>query len=250
MKYLLASDLDGTLFRKGSPLPEDVDAISRWQKQGNLFCLCSGRAPLPAIDAMNKYHLQPDLLICSNGASAVDMSGNIIFRHLFPNDLIPSAYEISANYHCTSVNMQTYEGELLRYCLADSTFTNTTLEDLLSRKDNLQFNFVFMGHPEDAIAFTNRINNTFPQITAHRNGVYIDCSVRGVDKSTGVAEAAAHFGIPLDCCYTVGDNQNDLPMLLRYHGAVIDTGDPYTIKKVGHTVPNIAAFTKEILAMD
>lgn len=247
MKKLLASDYDGTLSRNRQILPQDKAAIEEWQRAGNLFCLCSGRAPLSAIAEMERCELHPDLLICSNGASAIDMDGNFLFRHKLPSQMPRKIFALAHEYAVTAFNGQTYNGELHQHSYIDPTRVTIGMEDLLKIEDFLQFNAVFTGSQADADAFSDRVDQELKEITAHRNGVYIDCSVAGVDKGTGVAEIAAHFGIALENCYTIGDNNNDLAMLLPYHGAVIETGNPITIQKVGHPVPDIASFIQEIL---
>jgi len=132
----------------------------------------------------------------------------------------------------------------------DNTFPLDAIRELEEAEkitDLTQFGAAFKGRVEVAAEFTRWVNETFSTITAHPNGAYIDCTVRGVDKATGVAEAAKLFGIKLNACYTVGDQKNDLAMLLPYHGAVIETGNPETIEKVGKSTPSVAAFIQEIL---
>lgn len=247
MKYLLASDLDGTIYRNRQTLPEDIEAITEWQRQGHLFCLCSGRAPQAGILEMKKCGLRPDLLITGNGAACIDMDGNFHFRTLMPEDAAQKLFDLAHEYHVTGVNGQNKNGDLLLYSYINPTRTNISIEELLKIKEFLQFNAVFKDFPEDARVFADRVDAEIAGVAAHRNGVYIDCSADTVNKGTGVAAAADYFGIPADRCYTIGDNGNDLPMLLPYHGAVISDGNPETIRQVGHAVPNIAAFIKEIL---
>ncbi|MBQ8894605.1 MAG: HAD-IIB family hydrolase [Clostridia bacterium] len=247
MRKLLASDLDGTIYRNRKTLPEDIEAITEWQRQGNIFCLCSGRAPLSGIQEMQKCGLHPDLLITGNGAAALDMEGKFLYRKLLPKGVHRRIFALAHEYRVTAVNGQSPEGELFQYSYIDPSRVNISIEDLLAMEEFLQFNAVFKESPEDARAFSDRVDREIDGAAAQRNGVYIDCSAEGVDKGAGVAAAAAHFDIPAEQCYTIGDNNNDLSMLLPYHGAVISDGNPETIEKVGHAVPNIAAFIEEIL---
>ena len=247
MKYLLASDLDGTIYRNRKTLPEDMEAIARWQALGHVFCLSSGRAPFSAIEEMKKCGLRPDLLICGNGSSSIDMEGNFLFRHRMPSGVHRQLYALAHEYRVSAINGQTYEGTLYQHSYIDPNRVNISIEELLAMDGFSQFNAVFKDQPEDAAAFTQRVNTEIEGDIAHPNGVYIDCSAAGISKGTGVAAVADHFGIPHENCFTIGDQDNDLPMLLPFHGAVIDTGNPATIEKVGHAVPNIAAFIGEIL---
>lgn len=247
MKFLLASDLDGTIYRNRKTLPEDMAAIAEWQRQGHYFCLCSGRAPLSGIEEMKKCGLHPDLLICGNGSACIDMEGNFRFRSKMPAGSQQAIFDLAHQYRVSAVNGQDENGILWQHSYIDPSRITITEEALLQIPTFLQFNAVFKDQPEDAAAFTARVNAEIPGVAAHPNGVYIDCSADTVNKGTGVAAAAEILGVCPENCYTIGDNKNDLPMLLPYHGAVISEGDPETIAQVGHAVPNIAAFINEIL---
>lgn len=247
MKYLLASDFDGTLLRQKQVSEKDRLAISEWQARGHIFCLCSGRAPKAALEEMKKWALSPDLIITSNGASAIDMEGNIRFRHPFPMEHLPLLLRRAHELDCTGFHLHDREGTLLIRTALQPERNNITREEALSISYATQFGSNYKGRKELAAEFAGWVNETFPNITAHINGCYIDCTLRGIDKATGVAEAAKLFGVALQNCYTVGDQGNDLAMLLPYRGAVVETGNPETIQKVGKSTPSVAAYIKEIL---
>ena len=247
MKYLLASDFDGTLLRQKQVSEEDRLAIQEWQKKGHLFCLCSGRSPHAAMAEMKKWNLSPDLLITGNGSTALTPDGTFVFRHPFPAEHLPRLLQRAHELECTIFHLHDQKGRLLIRDLQNTERTNITREEAEQVTDFSQFGAAFKGRVEVAARFANWVNKNFPNITAHVNGAYIDCTVRGVDKETGVAKAAEQFGILPENCYTVGDNGNDLPMLLAYRGAVIETGNPETIQKVGKSVPSVGRYIKEIL---
>ncbi len=247
MKYLLASDFDGTLKRQKRVSQEDIDAIAAWQKAGHIFCLCSGRSPKAAMEEMQEWGLRPDLLITGNGSSAMDMDGKFYFQHLFPAEHLHRLLEKAHELDCSGFHLHAKDGTLLIWTVLQPDRINITREQAETVTEFTQFGSNYKGRAEIAAAFAGWVNETFPNITAHINGTYIDCTVRGVDKATGVKEAAKLFGIELKNCYTVGDNKNDLAMLLPYHGAAIETGNPETIEKVGKSTPSVAAFIQEIL---
>lgn len=247
MKYLLASDFDGTLLRQKQVSDEDRAAIAAWQEAGHIFCLCSGRAPDAALTEMQKWGLSPDLMITGNGSSAINQDGTFAFRHPFPAEHLPALLQRAHELDCTIFHLHDQTGRLLIHDLQNTARTNVTREEAEKITDLTQFGAAFKGRVEVAAEFTRWVNETFSTITAHPNGAYIDCTVRGVDKATGVAEAAKLFGIELSDCYTVGDQKNDLAMLLPYHGAVIETGNPETIERVGKSTPSVAAYINEIM---
>lgn len=246
-KYLLASDYDGTLKQNGIVSSEDLDAIHTWQAAGHVFCLCTGRALSAAIEMMEKDGLTPDLLIVSNGAALGRMNRQILTKYPLSRKETAAINKIARECGNTAVACNAADGSLMFHSYTNPERCTATVEQMLAEEQPLQYNAVFMGDPEAARRFTDRVNAEVSGATAHLNGVHIDCTVCGVDKGTGVQEAAALLGIPTENCYTIGDNENDLPMLLPFHGAAIESGNPDTVRKVGRCVPNIAAFIKEIL---
>ncbi len=246
-KYLLASDYDGTLKQNGVVRPVDIEAIRTWQAAGHIFCLCTGRAPLAAIEIMEKDELTPDLLIVSNGAAIIRMDGQFLAKHPLSRKETAAINQIARECGNSAIACNAENGALLLYSYSDPARRTATVEQMLAEEHPLQYNAVFKDNPNAARRFTNRVNTEVPGATAHLNGVHIDCTARGVDKGQGVKEAAALLDIPLENCHTIGDNENDLPMLLPYHGTAIESGNPETIAKIGKTVPDLATLIKEIL---
>lgn len=68
MNRLLASDFDRTLYRAGCIAPEDIAAIHRWQQDGHLFVLATGRSEYSVRPLLERAGVFPDYLLCNNGA--------------------------------------------------------------------------------------------------------------------------------------------------------------------------------------
>lgn len=79
---LICSDFDGTLFVSGSIPEANLHAIEKFEKEGGLFSLCSGRLPT----VLEEKHLPLTLhtpMICLNGAMIYDHSNQkIVFEGL------------------------------------------------------------------------------------------------------------------------------------------------------------------------
>lgn len=79
---LLTSDFDGTLFfYQENPLirKNNIQAILCFQKQGNLFNICTGR-PLEGIIDPVKDQITFDFYILNNGSLILDKNLNIIYQ--------------------------------------------------------------------------------------------------------------------------------------------------------------------------
>ena len=77
---ILASDYDGTLYFEDGYHPKDLEAIKRFQKEGNKFGLCSGR-PLRNLWDLQTNDLHFDFVIASSGASVALSKEEVLFEN-------------------------------------------------------------------------------------------------------------------------------------------------------------------------
>lgn len=246
-KKLIASDIDGTLYINRTISKEDAKAIARWQKAGHLFGICSGRSVEGAARALQDSGISPDFRLCSSGAVAVDCKGNFLYSKPMPPKAPRALWEIAKPFHPDAITGHATDGTDRFVCnAARPHYVNCKIEDLF----DTELTQCYIGlHtvPGQAEEFAKKVEETLPYINVHRNATYIDCTVKGTDKATGVAYMAEHFGIKEENCFTVGDNQNDLPMLKAFQGYCIQSGDPFTIETIGRTTPSVAALIDQLL---
>ncbi|MBD9149351.1 MAG: hypothetical protein EGQ14_00750, partial [Spirochaetia bacterium] len=82
MKKLLVSDYDGTFKNdKDGSIKANIDEVSKFMSNGNIFTLASARSYNSLIRQVNRYNIPYDYLICNNGGVVYDKNGNIIFFH-------------------------------------------------------------------------------------------------------------------------------------------------------------------------
>ena len=80
MRYLLASDLDGTLYVHGLNVQKNIDAINRFRKEGHLFGIVTGR------DYVNGYLAS----VCAKTA-ADEIISNTTVTYTVSNGLLTAA---------------------------------------------------------------------------------------------------------------------------------------------------------------
>ena len=69
MIRVIASDYDGTFGTHLGIPAENIEAVRRWQKAGNIFCVLTGREPLSAIDVLKQFGGVYDYLLACSGAA-------------------------------------------------------------------------------------------------------------------------------------------------------------------------------------
>jgi len=257
MRYLLASDLDGTLYVHGRNVQKNIDAINRFRKEGHLFGIVTGRDYVNGYLAIKNEGLYPfDFAITSNGAQAVDAAGNTLFSH--------SMRRTEDGF--SAVN-------LVRLCMEEMGLTCGL--SLQTKRFNFHPDYPEGGERDgylysplsaiedvDVFVSSNVVAPSVSEVTGiiqkikerfgkymnpMQNGQCIDITPIGVDKASGVADLAAVTNILPSHVWVVGDNYNDLPMIEAFHGGAMKSGVPLLQTYAEYTCEQVADLIDYIL---
>lgn len=218
---MLACDYDGTLCGVGSTvLPRDLTAIRRFQAEGGIFIVATGRGFSTFVQQAKQLPLcHPTLL--SNGATLCDMdTGCILFRHDLPDRVVGDMGAMAAAF--PGVAMEAYHGEEV-YChrpnrythwhmeLVGTTYTEAALEEMPTPwlKVLLEGEREELARLRDAVL--TRWSDFYECIFSNEN--LLELTGKNVHKGAGVLETAQILGAAPEHVYCVGDNDNDMPML-------------------------------------
>lgn len=253
---IIASDFDGTLCQMGPSwkyevAPRDLSAIDAWRAAGNLFAVVTGRRFPDMRNTLESIGLRPDFLLCVNGSELYDshfapvaslkVDGGIlseIWPVLRPDALIGRAICGEDFYHLHNEEDVPPEDGIQVYSLEDMVrvipcFTQVTTA--------YQTEEIAAARTEALRALPNL------PVTPHQNGRFIDTVSNDGGKALGLSLAMTSLGITPEETYTLGDNQNDLPMLKAYRGYAIASGAGAVLAAIPNHVPNIAALIKEVM---
>ena len=89
---LLASDFDQTLLFESKMKIRDVESIKSFQKEGNLFGLCTGRSLKGVLEPSLPYQLTYDFYILLSGALILDRDFHVLYESLISYDLVKDIY--------------------------------------------------------------------------------------------------------------------------------------------------------------
>ena len=203
-------DVDGTLisFKTHRVPASALDALREAHARGVQLFIATGRA---AADLADLEAIPYDGVAALNGADCLMRDGRVVARHPIPRADFEKSLALSAELDFP-VGLE----------LNDGVFVNRVTPDLralFDRGDCCQMCFYF--DPE----LEKRVMAELPSLVASRwCPIFADVNVRGVDKATGMAEFAAHFGFANGETMAFGDGGNDVAML-RAAGAGVAMGN-------------------------
>lgn len=224
MKKLIASDYDGTLSIHDRVSPENRAAIARWQAAGGLFGVVTGRGrTFP--ERIAAQGVRCDYFLCYNGALLLDGDGRTLRDERMRRDTFRRLEEAFA----------------ARPDALDYSRLGDDPSDSFSQYGAL------MPTCEAAAAFTKELNLRFgDEISAYANGLNINIVKKGESKAEGVRRALGHFGLAESEAAVVGDDLNDLDMILALHGWAMRSGRPRVVAEAEHHCDSIAELIDQL----
>lgn len=224
--FLIASDLDGTLFSsKGAPVQRNLDAIARFRAGGGLFTLATGRVELNIHGCIPepKALLNAPGIMC-NGAYLYDFTANVALDEEFmeeqvARDLITfakcrfpdAAMRVGApnevrveGLDCpyTARDVASYRAECVRIAPAD-TWRTDDWHKIVFRADAERIEQI---RPLIEQRFGDRLSivQSFSTI--------IELQMKKTTKASGIEKLRRYLGDDSRTVITCGDYENDIPM--------------------------------------
>ncbi len=238
-KYLIVSDLDGTLLNNEGKLSKrTIDVIRKVVNDGNIFCIATGRSLLGSIDIYNQLDLNS--LIINHNGSFISNPSDPTFN---PIDLVFSKYIAqkilsqekvkkyinnafleckNTTYKLNNIHTNDLKLDLSKYYHID--LDNTSVIDLENEPSNIDTDpyAMFLYLKNDNIKYFDKIiyhiKNVSPclnvrMIKLPSSGYIVEINTIFGDKSMGVNYLSSYYGIPKDRIITFGDGENDIHML-------------------------------------
>ncbi len=219
---IFASDFDNTLHfvneeGKGYFKKEDLEAIEKFQKEGNLFGLCTGR-PLYGLQEDLKGGPKLDFIIASTGA-LIPVPEAEGYRTLAQDALSLKDTE-GVYHHCSERNGTLFihaDGNIYTVkTFAEHGYPNQKVIESFEALKSTSITGISVWTPafDTAAILTKSINEKFGiTLAAYQNGNWIDVVGLGVSKGNAALHAKELFGA--DTVAGMGDNFNDIPLLDR-----------------------------------
>ncbi len=239
---VLASDFDGTICfwqkEEGqSYRNEDVEAIRRFQEEGNLFGLNTGRSVWTTDNIHEKTNgvIPFDFIIGDTGSVIADQNRVPFFSRPLDPDLIFQAIEAAGS---DSVVFSTENGYMALRDLGGE-FPHQVIEnrEALRNMTICSFSFEEPTH-EQAAAVAERLRNSGLPLSVNQNWQSVDVCDQSCSKGNALKILADHYSLQLKDIAAIGDGLNDLP-------AIQKAGIGFAMKQAPEQLHDAADYTVE-----
>ena len=241
-KYLIVSDLDGTLLNSKSELSETtIQTVKELVNEGHIFCIATGRPLRSSLHIYKQLELD-SLLINHNGSYISNPSDKeftpiqLVFNKEIAKqilsdtkiqEIITNAFlEVDGqNYQwCHTNKTIEFKDDLWKYYHIDVNDEN--LINLNKNPENIKHDlYALLLHISDCdVNLFNKlmyhIKNISPYLQVRmikipNLGMMVEINTYFADKSMGVNYLTSYYGIPLDKVIAFGDADNDMRMLSK-----------------------------------
>ena len=233
---LLAIDVDGTLVNSHNELTDATrDAILRAKRAGIEIVLATGRRYSRVLPLVEPLELNVPLVTASGALIKRAADHRTLYRAEFPPGaleaclgvvsearydavLYADTFDEGFDYYCSSRETEVSElGEFYE----KNAGCERVVENLMRAPPTGVFAGFAMGSREQMLALEQELASKLPeQLYVHvlrsprYAGYMCEIAPFGVSKWTGVMRLAAEWGIRSDEICAVGDDVNDIPMIL------------------------------------
>lgn len=220
MIQLIATDLDNTLLdERGKIPPEAVQLLGQARKLGVLTAVATGRCYPSALEAARTIGSDTPV-ICYNG-SLVRRGGDILSQHFIPTEEIQA---VSRFCHEQSLYLQLYhEDVIVVEALCDQTRLDPDLPvvscreigDFRTAQLHPTPKMLIVDQPERVAFRLDQLAKAFPRLAFSQSQPWlIEVMPPDANKGLALAQLAGLLGLEAGQVLALGDNTNDLPMLL------------------------------------
>lgn len=198
---IIASDFDNTIYflHEEEKNIENIAAINKFIKLGNIFIIITGRNYSSLKKEINKLNIPYTYLVCDDGAKIFDENDNCINTIRLGIDAIDNVIPI-------------LEKENADYYLDDGYSKNDSKEECVKIVVNCE-------NEEDKKRMVEIVKHSDIHIYASRTHVNIINKV--VNKEIALRKLFELENLDINLLNVIGDNDNDYQMIKAFQGGII-----------------------------
>ncbi|MBE6717212.1 MAG: HAD-IIB family hydrolase [Ruminococcaceae bacterium] len=237
---IICSDYDGTL-NHGGITEKKIEAIKKWQKKGNLFCIVSGRQKNFFCELKEKG-IPIDFFLGCNGAVITDKDYNTVSDVRCEKNIGNELTEFLFSLGCPFVFF--CGDEFLR--IKNESFPEEKGIDYTPDIKFSSFNQIStaLDSFEKAAVVTEKVREKFGEyLNPLQNGTCIDIVPAGMDKARGIYILLDKADGKYEDVIAVGDNINDEAMIKEFYSYAMENG----VEEIKKIADNITVSIEELI---
>ena len=231
MKSAVFFDIDNTIWDWEHVLPESVpDALTRLRKNGHLAFFNSGRSRAHIREeALESLPMDGIVAACGN---YIEIGGEVLYEHCLTAKELERIFDIAYREHMPFIlegssylwmNPEEFAGDVYVERLWSGLGERARRLDELTGADLVNKFSAAIGDDTDFARVKRELTDILDFLD--HNGKVCEFIPKGSGKARGIERICAHYGIPRENTYAVGDSVNDLDMLAYAgHGICMGNG--------------------------
>ena len=252
MKYkLIASDFDGTIY-DGEKVDDRVkSAIAAYRAAGGKFCLATGRIFSSARQWVEPLGVDDEVIACQGAAVYHASTGEVIRKFPLEKSLAVRAAEFfeengdvchaygDERFYLEKPNPLTTE--YAGYCAVDPVYVGVPLSRHIPSMDavNKVISIVSPDTIDDKIRTLRALLGDGAEVSKS-SPIYLEITARDAGKGNALIALADYLGVPLEETIGVGDQLNDLSMVVTAGlGCAMGNGVPALKQAADIVIPSI-----------
>ena len=239
-----ASDFDGTLCQSNWVTgeqhfdPANLDAIRRYQADGGLFGICTGR-PLASVLESLEGLLTLDFYIVTTGSQVLDRDLNKLWERSIARDIAEELVERYASPQSAVVTVTDDQFVAVRYPMGPNLPVVASLDEVPDTL--LDVSIECAGDQEAARAICAEVNERYAgTLEGFQNLGSVDIVPAGCSKGAGVDVVRKSLGV--SSIAGIGDSYNDLPLLAAADVAYTFDASPEEVRSAADVVVATLAY--------
>ena len=205
-KKVLASDFDGTFFLNYNDMKKNIVGVEKFQKEGNLFVIATGRSYIGLNDYLMMQPVDCDYYIINHGATVLNKDEEVIARFVFNSKTVKKII--------TDLQASNSESPIIAHKDLKSgvdvkeKFISKLEKSFSSLEEAQKFNDIInQKYKNKAVSYLMPATNSIEIVSNKANKAFALSVIKKIEKVTKKD------------IYTIGDSINDIEMIRKYNGS-------------------------------
>lgn len=254
MTKIIATDFDGTLYKNMNIGAENIEAIKKFRRMGNLFGIVTGRDYKSLKCVLDKLEFsQYDFLILNNGSVCCNENDEFVFEDNVDAKMMWGNSTLAKQICRRLFELDSYCG--ISFGKENYLFGRDFPEGGSDGIYNYDSHVLLENVTEFGRMFgrckTNELSARAVGILAEefgtvinptQNGISLDIPGVGINKASGIRKYAEFMNVMIENVWTVGNNFNDIPMFEGFHSCLMSDGEEKLKNMVDYVCDNVSDY--------